>query len=124
MDREKMAKSEEKRNERCGGEWRIIEKNRMTKNITIKKGRKKKEKWQKSKRIGCRNCREGKKSKKRWNRKIEKEKRTQQYEMHMDHCYTEKMKWSNTNAYTSHISLNRKFNMISKQKQEDIILHF
>lgn len=65
----------------------------MTKNIAIRKGRKKKDKWQKSKRTGLRNCREGKNSKKRQNRKIEKEKRTEQCEMHMDHCYTEKMKW-------------------------------
>lgn len=43
----------------------------MTKNRAIRKGRKKKEKWQKSKRIGLRNCREGKNSKKRQNRKTE-----------------------------------------------------
>lgn len=79
MDREKMEKSGEKRNERCE-EWRIIEKTRITENIAIKKGRKKQDKWQKrewtAEILGKERT-----VRKDETEKIEKKKRTQQYEM-------------------------------------------
>lgn len=47
MDREKNGKVKgKKKNEICGGEWKIIEKTKKTKNIATKKGKKKKDRWE------------------------------------------------------------------------------
>lgn len=51
MDREKNEKVKGGKNEICGGEWKIIEKTKKTKNIATKKGKKKKDRWGKSCRI-------------------------------------------------------------------------
>lgn len=80
MDREKNEKSGKKKEWESGGEWRIIGKTRMTKNIIMKKGRKKKDEWKESNRVCCGNCREGQNIQKRWNSKMGKI-RTWQYEM-------------------------------------------